>query len=808
MKASLLRDIGYAIRILRRSPGFAVLAVLTLALGIGANTAIFSVFDAVLLRPLPVRDPQRLVVIHDQLPALNLPRTEISATQYLECSRRTDLFEDTSALTTQSFNLMGQGTPQRLIALRVSASFFPLLGLHAQLGRFFTPEEDHYGGAQVVLLSDSLWRSTFGSNPGVLGKSLQLNGASYNVIGVLPAAMQVLYPHTDIVVPAAFTPAELSQDRAWSLAWTTLARLKSGVNVAQAQAGIATTVAHLAEGADLSGFGMEVRPLLDERVGDVREPLWMLLGAVVLVLLIACVNIANLLLARAGTRAREIAIRAAMGASRIRIVLQLLTESVLLAAAGGLLGLLFAEWGIRGLEALAPRDLLRSGAIELNWAVLAFTLGISVLAGALFGLAPALQSTRADLNEALKESGRTGAGGIRRQALRRVLVVSEVALALILVACSGLLLRSFAKLLEVNPGFNTRNLLTMRLSLPQNKYSDRVRVTEFGEDLVRRVAAMPGVLHAAMAFEPPFIGGDNSVFSMRDYTPGPGRPVPHADYILVSPDYLATMQIPLVRGRWFTLEDFAAGAKPGTAGTGAAVVIDEALAKRFWPDRDPIGGGISWSDKGPWSTVVGVVGSVRRSELTEESKGAFYMARYFGITTLIARTSGNPDALANAIRAQVSNVDPDQPVYDIQTMEQRISQSLERRRFATVLLGVFAGLAFLLALIGLQGVIAYIVTQRTHEIGIRMALGAQRSDVLRDVLWQGMALAIVGVVIGLIGAGLASRVIADQLFGIQPLDWRTYLGASVVLIAAAILASYIPAKRATKVDPMIALRYE
>ncbi len=805
---NLLRDARYAVRMLLRSPGFTALAILTLALGIGANTAIFSVFDAVLLRPLPIRDPGRVVVLHDQLPTLNLPRTDLSATQCVLYGERTDLFEIAAALGTQNLNLVGQGAPQRLVAMRVSASFFPLTGLAPELGRTFTAQEDQYGAAHVALLSDSLWRSTFGSSASVLGKDLNLNGASYEVIGVLPPAMQVLYPRANLVLPAAFTPSELSKDRAWSLQWGMLARLKAGVSVPEAQAGMATTAAQLSKNNEVSQFGIEVRPLIEERAGDIRQPLWMLLGAVVLVLLIACVNIANLLLARAGSRSREIAIRAAMGASRLQVIRQLLTESILLAVMGGALGLVLAYWGIAGLQALAPRNLLRSGAIELNWTVLGFTLGISLLAGALFGLAPALQSSRADLNEALKESGRSGTGGVRRQLLRRVLVISEVALALLLVACSGLLLRSFAKLLRLNPGFNTRDLLTMQISLPQSKYSDRVRVAEFNEDLLKRVYTVPGVVHAALAFEPPFVSGDNSVFSIRDYTPGPGKPEPHADYLMVSPDYLATMQIPLLAGRWFTPEDFAAMAKTGTMGANTAVLVDAALAKRFWPNGDAIGGGISWSEKGPWATVIGIVGNVRGSELAEESKGAFYIPQYFGITTLVVRTAGNPDSVANAVRAQVASVDSEQPVYDVQTMDQRVSQSLERRRFATVLLGVFAALAFLLALIGLQGVIAYIVTQRTHEIGIRMALGAQRSDVLRDILRQGIALAAAGVAIGLIGTAMASRLIATQLFGVQPLDWETYLAASVVLIAAAALASYVPARRATRVDPMIALRYE
>ncbi|HXN65152.1 MAG TPA: FtsX-like permease family protein, partial [Candidatus Acidoferrales bacterium] len=392
------------------------------------------------------------------------------------------------------------------------------------------------------------------------------------------------------------------------------------------------------------------------------------------------------------------------------------------------------------------------------------------------------------------------------QRLRRVLVVAEVALALVLVVCSGLLLRSFARILDVNPGFDAQNLLTMQLSLPRYKYGNEKQLVQFSEDVLRRVSALPGVTHAALAFEPPLVSGDSSVFAIRGYVPGPGKPEPHADYLDVSADYLATMRIPLLRGRWFTSEDYEAMQK--SSNLGQAVVIDQAFAERFWPGADPIGGGIGNSDKGPFATIVGVVATVHGSDLAEESKGTIYIPDYSSGTSLMLRTAGAPSALVNSVREQVAAVDPEQPIYDVQTMEERISQSLARRRFAMVLLAAFAALAFLLALIGLEGVIAYIVTQRTHEIGIRMALGAQRRDVMSDVLGQGIKLAGAGVAIGLIGTALCSRLMASQLFGIPALDWVTYLAASATLIAAASLACYLPALRATRVDPMIALRYE
>ncbi len=804
---AFLQDLRYALRILARSPGFTAIAVLTLALGMGANSAIFSVVEAVLVRPLPIRDPDRVVVLHLQMPKINLPRTEISPLQYRDYSRHTDVFESTAAWTGRNYNLTGSDRPIRLLARRATASLFPLLGVSPVLGRAFTATDDAYGNQHVVLLSQGLWQRMFGGERGAVGGRIQLDGESYEIVGVLPAKLEALYPHVELWVPAAFSPRELSEERRWSLYCTMLARLRPGISLAQARAAMAADAARVDTGGNLGdSFGIEVRPLTEEQVGDVRQPLYILLGAVALVLLIGCVNIANLLLARSGARSREMAIRAAIGAGRRRIVIQLLTESLLLAVCGGAIGLVLAEWGMSALVQMAPASLPQANAIRLDPVVLGFTLGVSLVAGVLFGLVPALHAARTDLSEALKESGRSDTGGVGKQGLRRGLVISEVALAMVLLVCSGLLLRSLAKLLEVNPGFDPANVLSMQISLPGTKYDNAAKVAAFSDALLNRVTSLPGVLHAALANQPPLTPGmDNSVFFIRDYHPGPNDPQPHADTVYATPDYFATMGIPLLRGREYTQTEMLTR---GEIGEGSVVAIDEALAKRFWGNQDPNGKGLGWSDKGPWATIVGVVGTVRSDDLAEESKGTIYFPYRTGGMTLVARTASDPRPFAETLREQVQATDPDQPVYDIKTMSERVQASLERRRFAAMLLAMFAALAFVLALIGLNGVVAYLVTQRTHEIGIRMALGARRGDVLRLVVSQALVMAVSGVAAGTVAAALATRLLASQLFGVHPLDAETFLVVSGLLIAAALAASYLPARRATRVDPMVALRYE
>ena len=799
----LWQDIRYGARLLAKSPGFTFVAVLTLALGIGANTGIFSVVKAVLLRPLPIREPGRVVVLHLQLPKVNLPRTEMSALQYRDLSARTDLFESTGALNGRSFNLTGGEQPVRVAAKRATAGTFTMFGVAPVLGRAFTPDEDTYPNHHVLLLSHSFWQRVYGGDPGVVGKKAQLDGESYEVIGVLPARLEAVYPSTEIWVPMAFRPAELTENRRWSLSHSMLARLRPGVTLAQAQAAMD------AEAKRMAGFGdvgIEVRPLVDEKVGDVRQPLLVLLGAVVMVLLIACTNIANLLLARSGARAREMAIRAAVGAGRVQMLRQLLTESTLLALCGGALGLLFAVWGIDVLARFTPPSFPRNG-IGIDTGVLAFTLGVSVLAGFLSGAAPALHASRSDLAEALKEGGRTGAGA-PRYGLRRALVISEIALALVLLVCSGLLLRSLGKLLDVKPGFDPSNVLTMRMSLPWSKYPGpgTARVGVFADSLLERVKAQPGVLHAAVANQPPLVSGlDNSVFAVRGYNPGPNDPAPHADTVYATPDYFAAMGIPLLRGRTYTQAEMRTMV---AISEGSPVVIDQALASTFWPGQDPVGKQLAWGERGPWATIIGVVATAHVSELGTASKGTIYFPTYLSELTLVVRTASSPMRSAEMVRAQVRAVDPDQPVYDVKTMGERMDASVAERRFAAMLLAVFAGLALLLALLGLHGVIAYLVAQRTHEIGIRLALGAQQADVLRLVLGQGMKLVLGGVGLGVLASLAATRVLEKMLFGVSTLDPQSFAVVGTLLLGVAMLACYLPARRAMRVDPMVALRYE
>lgn len=802
---TLFKDIRYGLRSLVKRKAFAVIAISTLALGIAATTATFTVVDAVLLRKLPVSNPDRVVVIHNQLPKLNLPRTPVSAPQFMDYSRQTDAFESTAAFTTRNFNLTGVAMPERLQAGRVSATFFPTLGINPIAGRFFTPDEDRVGNERVVVLSTALWKRLFSSNPAAVNSSLQLNSDHYQIVGVVPVGIEELYPNVDLWIPMAFSPRELSEERRGSLAYTMVARLQSGTTITRAQ-DIMSGVARSIAANDPGGFNIEVRSMTDEYVSDVRRPLFVLLSAVVAVLLISCANVANLLLARATVRGHEIAVRVALGATRRRIVRQLLTESLLIAIVGGVLGMLLATWGTQALLALAPGNLPRLSGVHIDLRILLVSLGVSVACGLIFGLVPALTASKTNLVVSLKDSERTDSGGTRKQWLRRTLVVAEVAMALVLLISAGLLVRSFRKLLDVKPGFNPENVLTLRLSLPSAQYNSPTKVAAFYDDVLARVSGLPGVQHAGAAFQTPFTqGGDNSMFSIRDWHANPGDPAPHADYAYVSSDYFRAIGLPILKGRDFQPSDMRAG---NYFAPNSVAIIDEELARRFWPKGDALGAGISFSQQGPWATVVGIVATAQLKDLSEQSKGTFYLPSYFWSSTLVVRTAGDPRLLTAAIRDQVLAVDPNQPVYDVKTMEQRVAATLETRRFAVVLLGVFGGLALLLAAIGLYGVLAFAVSQRTHEIGIHMALGAQRRDVLLMVLRQGMSLVLIGGAAGVIGAYALTRTIRSLLFEVGPTDLLTFISVPLLLAVVGFVACYLPARRATKVDPMVALRYE
>ena len=803
--SSVAQDIRYGARVLARKPASTVVAVLTVALGIALTTATFTVVDAVLLRKLPVSDPDRVVIIHNQLPKINLPRTQVSALQYLDYSRQTDVFESTTAFATRNFNLTGVAEPERLQAGRVTGGFFSTLGVNPVAGRFFTTDEDRVGNEHAVVLSAALWKRLFAANSGAVNNSIQLNSDNYKVVGVAPQGLAEIYPNVDLWLPMAFTARELSEERRSSLSFTMLGRLRSGVSVERAQTSM-TALARETAGPDLGSFGIEVRSLTDEYVGDVRQPLFVLLCAVLTVLLISCANVANLLLARATTRSHEIAVRTALGAGRNRIIQQLLTESFLIALAGGVLGVMFAFWGTRFLLTLAPTTLPRLSGVQLNLKILLLSIGVSLACGVIFGLAPALIASKTNLVTSLKESERTDSGGGTRHWLRKAFVVSEVAMALVLLISAGLLIRSFEKLLAVNPGFDPHNALTLRVSLPTAQYNNPAKVAAFYENVLTRVAALPGVSHAAAAFQTPFTpGGDSSMFSIRGRQAGPNEPGPHADYGYVSVDYFKAIGLPILKGRDFQPSDMRAG---NFFAPNSVAIIDEELAKRYWPNGDALGGGISWSEQGPWATVVGICATTHSNNLVETSKGAFYLPAYFASSTLVVRTTGDPRSLAPAVREQVLAVDPNQPIYDVKTMEERVALSLGTQRFAVVLLGIFGAVALLLAAIGLYGVLAFAVSQRTREIGIHMALGARGRDVLFMVVRQGMSLVLAGIGIGLLGAYAATRAVRSLLFEVAPTDLLTFVLVPLLLAVVASLACYLPARRATKVDPLEALHYE
>lgn len=800
----LAQDLRFAFRMFGKNPGFTATVVFTLALGIGANTAIFSMIDSILLRPLPIDKPSQVVVIHQNFPKLNLFHTTVSPPDFRDFSRSADVFQSTALMVDKSLNLTGEGQPQRLFAMRATRSLFPLLGIRPILGRTFTADEDSYGSGHVVLLSAGLWKTVFGSSREAIGKSVQLNDESYRIIGVLPEKLDILYPQVQLWIPMAFSPQAFSDDAEGDLCCAMLARLRSGVSLQQANAAMAVDAARELGRVPpqirsmMQGFGIEARPLREEEEGDVSRPLYLLLGAVLLVLLIACANVANLLLARGSLRTREIAVRAAIGAGRRRIISQLLTESLVLSLIGGALGVLFAWWGIKALIHFAPASVPHANAIQLDGFVLGFACVVSVLAGIFFGLAPAMHASKIDLNDSLKESTRAGSSASARHGLRRALIFCEVALTFVLLAGSGLLLKSFAKLLDVNAGFDPSNVLTMRLSPSQQ--SNPAQAAAFSRTLLSRISAIRGVTHAALAGEPPLMDPGNSIFLIRDYHAPANGPQPHADNVMTSPDYFATLRIPLLHGRVYTDEDLQT--------KNDVVVVDQALAERFWPGQSALGKQIGWDSKGPWSTIIGVVGTVRSHTLARESEGTLYFPGYFEGMSLVVRTSGNPAALARAIRAQVQALDPTQAGYDVETMEQRVAESAAQQRFSATLLALFAALALVLATVGLYSVLAYMVAQRTHEMGVRMALGARPRDVLRLVIVQGLRVAGIGVAGGFALALGLTRLMASLLYGVSASDPAIFGGVTILLLVVAVAACYVPARRAAKVDPMTALRYE
>ena len=803
----MLTDLRYALRMLIKSPAFSLIAILTLGLAIGANSAIFSVVNAVLLRPLPYAHSEQLVRVFGSQPQLALAPT--SPANFLEWKEENEVFERIATYVGQGFNLTGGDKPERVIGARVSADLFPLLGVQPGLGRAFTEEEDHDGHGQVVILSHEFWQSRFGGDSNTLNQTITLNEKPYTVVGIMPPGFAFPDTRTQVWTPVAFNPAERATRDTNFI--DVIARLKPGVSIEQARAHMTALAQRQAERYPQSntGVGAKVISLHEQTVGDVRPMLVVLLGAVGFVLLIACANVANLLLARAAARQKEMAIRGALGASRSRVVRLLLTESVVLAVLGGAVGLLLASWSLDLLVSLKPANLPRLAEIGINRTVFIFTLTISVVTGIVFGLIPAFQASKPDLNEGLKDSGRGATGGPGRHRVRTLLVVSEIALSLVLLVGAGLMMRSFARLLAVDPGFKADHVLTAFVSLPVSKYPRGEEQAAFFGRLIERLRNLPGVSSAGVVSDMPLFGGSSTGFEIDGRpAPLPGQR-PLTDYRMISPDYFTAMGMRLVKGRAFSRHD--------TEDAPGVVIINETMAARFFPGEDPIGKRIGLSgNPRDWREIVGVVGDVRNygvdADVKPEAYVPFvqnapgYLASVASAMNVIVRSTNDPAALTAALREQVQALDKDQPVSEVRTMEWYLSESMAQRRFNMLLLGAFGGLALVLAAVGIYGVIAYTVTQRTHEMGIRIALGARGGDILKLIFAHAMLTTLAGIVIGL-GAALAlTRLLQNLLYQVTATDPFVFGSITLLLLLVAMVATYIPARRAMKVDPITALR--
>ena len=807
---TIRKDLLYALRMLARNPGFSAIAVLALALGIGANTAIFSVINAVLMKPLPYNHPEQLVKLWGQFEGIGIPgnRNWISAPEFEDIRRMNKSFSAVAVIGGADANLTGIGQPERLSAATVSPDFFPLLGVQAQIGRVFLPEEGERGKGDVVILSHGLWQRRFGSDPRIVGSKIEINGHGYTVDGVMPAWFQYP-PDIDIWAPHVFSDDELSSRGGHQ--FEMLARVKPGLSPQQLRSDMDSVSNKIIDGARdypyrYYHFKVLTTPLLEEYVGDIRTPLWIMMGAVGIVLLIACANVANLLLVRASAREREIAVRTALGASRGRLIRQLLTESTLLAFLGGIAGILLAWWGLRALIAVGQKSFPRLAVAEMDFWVLAFTLLVSIGTGVLFGIAPALQSARSVTHDALKEGGRSGTASAASQRLRSALVVAEIALSLILLIGAGLLLKSFARLMDVDPGFRPAGVLTMRLALPEERYTKPEQIRNFYRNVLDRVTKVPGVESAGAISNLPFTGNSSGTTTVDSRVASGAQAEPEADQRDVLPGFFEAMGVGLIRGRYFDARD--------NETTAPVAIIDETMAQTYWPNEDPIGqrlkpGGRESSN--PWMRIVGVVKHVHFRTLESKSRVEVYFPhaqRPYSGMALVIKTPGDPLALAPSIQRHVLAVDPDQPVYKIATMQQLMADSVARRKLSMLLLAVFAGAALLLAAVGIYGIIAYTVAQRLHEMGIRMALGASRFDLIRLVLAQSLRTALTGIFVGLVGAAFLTRFLSSLLFSVRAGDPLTFGLVALGLIVIAMLASYVPARRATSVDPMNALRVE
>ncbi|MGB7923252.1 MAG: ABC transporter permease [Pyrinomonadaceae bacterium] len=820
---TLWQDLRYATRLLLKMPGFTFVAVLTLALGIGANTAIFSVVYAVLLRPLPFDHPEQLVRITGELRQMNLPDAGMSGPELFDFRDRSGLFSDISGLYPINANLTEVDQPERVEALLVDVNYFSLLGARAQVGRVFQKEDYSTGIAEVAVISDGVWRRRYGAGQDVLGKKFRLDNDLYTIVGVMPAGFRhpgrSIQTDVEVWVPAGWTGTPFNNPpRGAYMLQGALARLKPGVTLEQAQARMNELGQELRKEypndyPDKAGWSPRVIGLHDDLVGNVRPALLMLLAAVGFVLLIACANVANLLLARASARRREIAIRRALGAGRLRLIRQLVTESVVLSLLGGVLGLLIAVWGVDLLVKFSPANIVQLGAVGVNGSVLIFTLVMSLLTGVVFGLAPAIQASNPDLQETLKDAARSTTGGAHRNRMRSLLVVSEFALALMLLISAALLIRSFWQLQTVDPGFRSENVLTARLWLPQpnqpetGPYFKHERRAQLYREVLQRVASLPGVQTVGSVSQLPLDDVQfSNTFGIEGRSDATAGDVYSAQMMLASPGYFEALGIPLLKGRLFTDQD--------DEKTPRVVVINQTLAQRFFPAEDPVGKRIQVRNtrgEPPWMTIIGVAHDVKAEGLDVENRPQVYfpLQQVSNLSlALVIRTASDPGALTEAVRREVRAVDPDLPVYAIRTMDEVMAKAVSQRRFSMVLLGVFAFIALALSAVGIYGVMAYSVSQRTHEIGVRMALGAQPRDVLRMVITQGLTLIFAGMAVGLVGAFIVTRFLSGLLFNVSPRDPLTFAAITLLLAIVALLACYVPARRATKVDPMVALRYE
>jgi putative ABC transport system permease protein len=788
-----------------------LVAVISLALGISANTVIFSVVNAILLKSLPFHEPERIALVWGNTPAEGKDRNQVSATDVDDWRQQNAVFEEVATYAGWSATLLGEGEPEIIYGIQVGDGYFSIMKATPMLGRTFLPEEQEDGKDFVVVLSYGLWQRRFGGDPAVVGQKISLSGKPYTVVGVLPADFQPLPtslvdPRGELYRPVA-EPRDENERSSRHL--RAIARLKPGVTLSQAQVEMNVIASRLEQQhpRDNTGYGVRLVNLPEDTVGGLRATLLTLFGAVAFVLLIACANVGNLLMVRSAARQKEIAIRRALGAARLRLARQFLTESVLLALVGSGLGLLLALWGTSLVETIGSKVTPLLASVKIDSRVLGFTFVVAILTGIVFGLAPALQASNPDLNETLKEGGRSSGASASRNRLRSVLVMGEVAMALVLLIAAGLLIKSVMRLRDVNPGFNPENQLTMGMVLSRAKYPQAPQWLAFYDQLTERLKALPGVESAGFTTVLPFSGNfDGRSLAVEDHPKPRGEEI-SVDLYVTTPGYLQTMAIPLMQGRSFAEQD--------TESTPLVALINQTMARELWPDQDPIGKRIKFpgSEKNlqPWRTVIGVVGDVKQYGLDRKDPMQIYLPeaqypRFF--LTLIVHTSSDPRNLIAAVRGEIHEMDKDQAVYNIVTMEQLLADSISLRRFSMLLLMIFAGVALTLAGVGIYGVISYSVTQRTHEIGVRMALGASRRDIIRLVVRQGMTMTLAGVGIGLVATFALTRVMESLLFGVSATDPATFIIISVVLTCVALGACYVPARRATKVDPMVALRYE